>query len=389
MVIEPRIRNNLCLNAHPLGCREQVKLQIRYALAHRPPSGPRRALVIGSSNGYGLAARIVAAFGSRAATVGVSYEKAPEPNRTATAGWYNERAFTLMAREDGLEAWSVNGDAFGAPVKEETVDILRRLGPVDLVIYSIAAPRRADPVTGELYTSALKPVGGRFVSKTVDFLTGVVSEVSADPATDEEVRATVKVMGGEDWQLWMERLLGEGLLARGATTVAFSYVGPEVTSAIYRNGTVGKAKEHLERTAAVVTRILEAVGGRALVSVNKALVTRASAVIPAVPLYTSLLYRVMKRKGLHEGCVEQMVRLYRDHLYSGRALDLDAEGRLRLDDWEMREDVQREVAELWERASTANVRELSDLEGFRSEFLRHHGFGMGGVDYAADVSTEL
>lgn len=389
MVIEPRIRNNVCLTAHPLGCREQVKLQVRYALAQRPPSGPRTALVIGSSNGYGLAARIVAAFGCRADTVGVSYEKAPEPNRTATAGWYNERALTHLAREDGLDARSVNGDAFGTPVKDETVGILRRVGPVDLVIYSIAAPRRADPVTGELYTSALKPVAERFVSKTVDFLTGVVSEVTADPAAEDEIRATVKVMGGEDWQLWMERLVAEGLLAPGATTVAFSYVGPEVTSAIYRNGTVGRAKEHLERTASAITHALGVVGGRALVSVNKALVTRASAVIPAVPLYTSLLYRVMKRKGLHEGCIEQMVRLFRDHLYSGRPLVLDPEGRLRLDDWEMREDVQSEVAELWERATTANVRELSDLEGFRSEFLRHHGFGMAGVDYAADVSTEL
>jgi enoyl-[acyl-carrier protein] reductase / trans-2-enoyl-CoA reductase (NAD+) len=389
MVIEPRIRNNVCLTAHPLGCREQVRLQIRYALAHRPAAGPHRALVIGSSNGYGLAARIVAAFGSRAATVGVAYEKAPEPNRTATAGWYNETAFTQMAREDGLEAWSVNGDAFGAPVKDEVVGILAKLGPVDLVIYSIAAPRRADPVTGELYTSALKPIGSRFVSKTVDFLTGEVTEVSAEPASEDEIAGTVKVMGGEDWQLWMERLLAEGLLAPGALTVAFSYIGPEVTQDIYRNGTVGRAKEHLERTASAITAALRPVGGRAVVSVNKALVTRASAVIPAVPLYTSLLYRVMKRKRLHEGCIEQMVRLYRDHLYSGKPLALDAEGRLRLDDWEMRDDVQREVADLWKQATTENVARIADLEGFREEFLRHHGFGMSGIDYAADVSTAL
>jgi enoyl-[acyl-carrier protein] reductase/trans-2-enoyl-CoA reductase (NAD+) len=283
----------------------------------------------------------------------------------------------------------VNGDAFSPAVKDEVIGALRRLGPVDLVVYSIAAPRRADPVTGELFTSTLKPVGERFVSKTVDFLTGEVSQVSSEPATEEEVRATVKVMGGEDWQLWIERLLAEELLAPRALTVAFSYVGPEVTNAIYRNGTVGKAKEHLERTAAAITAVLEPVRGRALVSVNKALVTRASAVIPAVPLYTSLLYRVMKRKDLHEGCIEQMVRLFRDRLYSGVPLELDEEGRIRLDDWEMREDVQREVRDLWDRVTTDNVASLADLEGFREEFLRHHGFGMAGVDYAADVPTEL
>ena len=389
MVIEPRIRNNFCLNAHPLGCREQVLQQVKYAQSHKPPAGPRRVLIIGSSNGYGLAARIVAAFGSRAATYGVSYEKPPEPARTATSGWYNERAFLQLAHADGLGAWSVNGDAFTIAVKDEIVTMVRNTGgPLDLVVYSIAAPRRADPVTGELYTSTLKPIGRRYVSKSVDFLTGNVTEVSSDPATEEEVRHTVKVMGGEDWFLWMELLRDEGLLAQGATTVAFSYVGPSLTHEIYRNGTVGRAKEDLEHTARTITKALESVGGRAHVSVNKALVTRASAVIPAVPLYTSLLYKVMKRKGLHEGCIEQMVRLFRDHLYSGKPLQLDSAGRIRLDDWEMREDVQHEVAELWGKVTTQNIGQLADLEGFREEFLRHHGFGMPGVDYSQDVETD-
>lgn len=389
MVIEPRIRNNFCLNAHPLGCREQVRLQVKYAKAHRPAAGPKRVLVVGSSNGYGLAARIVAGFGSGAATYGVSYEKPPEPTRTATAGWYNERAFMQMAHAEGLGAWSVNGDAFTSAVKDEIVGMVRSSGgPLDLVVYSIAAPRRADPVTGELYTSTLKPIGRRYVSKSVDFLTGQVTEVSSDPATEEEVRHTVKVMGGEDWFLWMELLRDEGLLAPGATTVAFSYIGPDLTHEIYRNGTVGRAKEDLEHTAKTITKALESVGGRALVSVNKALVTRASAVIPAVPLYTSLLYKVMKRKGLHEGCIQQMVRLYRDHLYGGKPLALDEAGRLRLDDWEMREDVQREVAEVWAKVTTENIAEYADLEGFREEFLRHHGFGMAGVDYTQDIETD-
>lgn len=389
MVIEPRIRNNFFLNAHPVGCREQVLEQIRYARKHRPPLHPKRVLVVGSSNGYGLAARIVAAFSCGAATYGVSYEKPPEPTRTATAGWYNERAFQQLAHAEGLGAWSVNGDAFTAAVKDQIVNMVRGGGgPLDLVVYSIAAPRRSDPVTGELYTSTLKPIGRRYVSKSVDFLTGQVTEVSSDPATEEEVRHTVKVMGGEDWFLWMELLRDEGLLAPGAITVAFSYVGPELTHEIYRNGTVGRAKEDLEHTARTITKALESVGGRAVVSVNKALVTRASAVIPAVPLYTSLLYKVMKRKGLHEGCIEQMVRLYRDHLYSGKPLSLDSSGRIRLDDWEMREDVQREVKDLWDKVTTENIGELADLVGFREEFLRHHGFGMPGVDYSQDVETD-
>jgi enoyl-[acyl-carrier protein] reductase/trans-2-enoyl-CoA reductase (NAD+) len=388
MLIEPRIRNNFCLNAHPIGCREQVRHQIRYALEHAPARGPRRVLVIGSSNGYGLAARIVAGFGCRAATYGVSFEKPPEPNRTATAGWYNERAFTQLARAEGLVAQGVNGDAFTVAVKDEILALVRAGGPLDLVVYSIAAPRRADPVTGELYTSALKPIGHRYVAKSVDFQSGKVTQVATEPANEQEVRHTVKVMGGEDWFLWMELLRDEGLLAQGALSVAFSYIGPEVTHQIYRNGTVGRAKEDLERTAATITRALESVGGRAVVSVNKALVTRASAVIPAVPLYTSLLYRVMKRKGLHEGCIEQMVRLYRDHLYADRPPVLDEAGRIRLDDWEMRPDVQSEVAELWERVTTENIGELADLEGFREEFLRHHGFAMASVDYALEVETD-
>ncbi len=397
MIVEPKIRNNVCLTAHPLGCARQVEDQIDYVLsrgaARSSTGGPRRALIVGSSNGYGLAARIVAAYAFRAATVGVAFERPGGSadggrDKLGTAGWYNDQGFLKRAARDGLQAWSINGDAFSREIKTQAISLVRRnLGPVDLLVYSIASPRRLDPATGTLHSSVIKPIGRPFVSKTLDFQTGVVSEISAEPASSQqEIDDTVKVMGGEDWRLWVEALADEGLLAKGATTLAFSYIGPAFTAPIYRDGTIGRAKEHLEATARTLQGSLSASGGRALVSVNKALVTRASAVIPAVPLYIALLYRVMKDKGLHEACIHQMDRLFRDHLQADAPLATDPEGRLRMDDLEMREDVQSEVTRRWNRAETGNIMELADVAGFREEFLKYHGFGVEGIDYSAEVA---
>lgn len=388
IVIEPRIRNNICITAHPQGCAAQVRAQVHYVKSRGSLKSPARVLVIGASNGYGLAARIVSAFGSGAATVGVAYERPGAPHRSATAGWYNSEAFQLEAERAGIPAWNINGDAFTEAVKAETVERIKAdLGEVDFVVYSIAAPRRIDPATGDLYSSVIKPIGRPFTGRGVDFLTGNLAEMTAEPATEEEVTQTVKVMGGEDWQLWITRLLQERTLANGALTIALSYIGPEMTRAIYRDGTIGRAKADLEQTAKQLDALIKPCQGRALISVNKALVTRASAVIPGVSLYTSLLYKAMKARGLHEGCIHQMDRLYRDFLFSGHEPPLDSEGRIRLDDWEMRPDVQRAVAEAWEKVTTENLAQHADLKGFREEFLRHHGFGMPGIDYSKPVDS--
>ncbi len=386
MIILPKIRQNICLTAHPAGCREQVREQIAYVQGQPPVEGPKRVLVVGSSNGYGLAARIVSAFSCGAATAGVFLERPGAESRTATVGWYNNIALEQEAHAAGLVAFSVNGDAFSPDVKTETIQRIHdEMGPVDCVIYSIAAPRRIDPKTGQIYSSVVKPIGQRFSGKTVDIKTGALSEVVAEPATEDEIAETVKVMGGEDWMDWIAALHDEKVLARGAVTAALSYVGPAFTAPIYRDGTIGRAKEHLEATAEKIQSRFEHMDLRAVVSVNKALVTRASAVIPSVTLYISLLYAVMKRKELHEGCIEQMYRLYRDYLFAADPKPLDPGGRIRLDDWEMREDVQREVAELWQQVIEDPIRKVPEIDGFRHEFLRHHGFEMPGVDYDQDV----
>jgi enoyl-[acyl-carrier protein] reductase/trans-2-enoyl-CoA reductase (NAD+) len=390
MVIEPKIRNNICLNAHPLGCAEQVKAQINYIKAQDRIKSPKRVLVIGASNGYGLAARIASTFSSGASTIGVGYERPGTKTRTGTAGWYNIESFKREAEKEGCKAWNINGDAFSKEVKSEVSAIIKNdLRAVDLLIYSIAAPRRIDPETGEIYSSVIKPISAKYTSKTVDFVSGEVREITAEAATEEEIAQTVKVMGGEDWGLWVKALREAGQLAENFITVAFSYIGPTFTNAIYRHGTIGRAKTHLEKSAAEIDKLVAPLGGRSIISVNKALVTRASAVIPAVPLYISLLYKVMKAKKLHEGCIHQMYRLYHDHLFTGGALRTDDKGRIRLDDWEMREDVQKEVARLWEMVTTENVSRLSDIDGFREEFLRHHGFGMPGVDYGKDIRPDI
>jgi enoyl-[acyl-carrier protein] reductase/trans-2-enoyl-CoA reductase (NAD+) len=390
MIITPRIRQNICTNAHPLGCAAQVRTQINYVRSRGKIIGPKKVLVIGASNGYGLAARIVSAFASDAASIGLAFEKPGTEKRTATAGWYNIQAFKQEADKAGLPAWNANGNAFEEDTKCQIMEIVKNdLGRIDFLVYSIAAPRRVDPVTGEIFSSVIKPIGKPFTAKTVDFQTGVVSDVTAEPASEEEIVHTVKVMGGEDWMLWIEKLLGHDLLAPGFKTIAFSYIGSEQTRALYRDGTIGAAKKDLEQKAEDINRLLTPIGGQALISINKALITRASAVIPAVPLYIALLYRVMKAKKLHEGCIQQMYRLYHDCLFGENPLQTDAEGRIRLDDWEMRPDVQNEIRALWQQVDQENIGQLADIRGLREEFLRHHGFAMPGIDYAQDVRPDV
>lgn len=390
MIIQPKIRGFICTTAHPDGCAKHVEEQIRYVRSKPPIDGPKKVLVLGASTGFGLATRIAAAFGCGAGTLGVFFERPAEGKRTATAGWYNTAAFTRAAREAGLYAENINGDAFSDAIKQQAIETIRRdLGQVDLVVYSLAAPRRTDPRTGAVYTSVLKPVGKPFSGKTADVNTGQVTEVTLEPATEEEIHGTVRVMGGEDWKLWMDALREAGVLADGAKTVAYSYIGPAVTRAIYRDGTIGRAKDDLERTAREIDAGLQPIGGRAFVSVNKALVTQASSAIPVVPLYISLLFKVMKEKGVHEGTIEQIYRLLAERLYTGGDVPVDEEGRIRIDDLELREDVQREVAERWERVNTDNLPDLSDIAGYRADFLKLFGFGLPGVDYEADTDPAV
>jgi enoyl-[acyl-carrier protein] reductase/trans-2-enoyl-CoA reductase (NAD+) len=387
MIIEPRMRGFICLTAHPDGCAKNVKNQIDYVKSKGKIDGAKKVLVIGASTGFGLASRITSAFGCDAATVGVFFEKEPSEGKTATPGYYNSAAFEMEAEKAGLYAKSINGDAFSNEIKQQTIDIIKKdLGQVDLVIYSLASPVRMHPVTGVLHRSTLKPIGAKFSNKTVDFHTGNVSEVSIEPANQDDIDNTVVVMGGEDWSMWMNALKDAGVLANDAMTLAYSYIGPEVTEAVYRKGTIGRAKDHLEATAFEITKQLESANCKAYVSVNKALVTQASSAIPVIPLYISLLYKTMKAEGIHEGCIEQMQRLYSDRLYSGNAIPTDEKGRIRIDDWEMRDDVQDQVAKLWKVATTENLSEIGDLAGYKKDFDSLFGFGFEGVDYQADTS---
>ncbi|MDX6189616.1 enoyl-ACP reductase FabV [Flavobacterium sp. Fl-318] len=387
MIIEPRMRGFICLTSHPKGCEQNVKNQIEYIKSKGPIAGAKKVLVIGASTGFGLASRITSAFGSDAATIGVFFEKPPVEGKTASPGWYNSAAFETEAHNAGLYAKSINGDAFSNEIKRQTLDLIKAdLGQVDLVIYSLASPVRLHPVTGVLHRSVLKPIGQTFTNKTVDFHTGNVTEVSIAPANDDDIENTVAVMGGEDWTMWMDALKEENLLAEGATTVAYSYIGPSLTEAVYRKGTIGRAKDHLEATAFSITESLKSVGGKAYVSVNKALVTQASSAIPVIPLYISLLYKIMKEEGIHEGCIEQIQRLFQDRLYSGSAVPTDDKGRIRIDDWEMREDVQAKVAKLWLEATTESLPGIGDLAGYKNDFLNLFGFEFAGVDYKADAN---
>ncbi len=391
MIIKPKVRGFVCVTAHPQGCARHVEEQIRYIKDKGPVAGgPRNVLVIGASTGYGLASRITAAFGSGAATFGVFFERPASRNGTASAGWYNSAAFEQAARAEGLYAGSINGDAFSDELKAQTIQrISEEMGPIDLVIYSLASPRRTDPETGETYRSTLKPIGEPFTANNLDTDRKQVKPVTIEAATDEEIEATVKVMGGEDWQRWMDQLAAAGVLAEGCCSVAYDYVGPEVTWPVYHHGTIGRAKEHLRLTASQLNERLQASGGSAFISVNKAVVTQASSAIPVVPLYISILFRVMKAAGLHEDCIQQIDRLFRDRLYTDGERQLDEEGRVRLDDWEMKPEVQQEVKDLWGQVTTENIDELTDFAGYQENFLKLFGFGLPGVDYEAETDPDV
>lgn len=387
MIISPRIRNNICLTAHPSGCAAEVKRQIDYVKSKGPVDGTKSALIIGSSTGYGLSCRIAAAFGCGASTVGVFFEKEGTETKTGTPGYYNSKSFDAEAEAAGLYSKSINGDAFSNELKQKAIKAIKEgPGKVDLVIYSLASGVRVDPADGVMYRSTLKPIGTHYKSRALDTMSGSIISMEIEPAEPEEISNTVKVMGGEDWQLWIDALLEADVLEQGVKTSAFSYIGPDVTRPIYRNGTIGEAKKDLEASGDRINSLLaEKLGGSAFTSVNKALVTRAAAVIPAISLYISILFKVMKDKGLHEGCIEQMDRFFRG-MYGGD-LEVDAEGRVRMDDWEMREDVQSAVDEIWEKATDENIEELSDLRGYHSDFMNMHGFEVPGVNYDEDVAT--
>jgi enoyl-[acyl-carrier protein] reductase / trans-2-enoyl-CoA reductase (NAD+) len=390
MIVAPKIRGFICTTAHPEGCAKHVAEQIAVVKSRGTiTNGPKKVLVIGSSTGYGLSSRIAAAFGCGAATMGVFFERPGEADRTATAGWYNTAAFEKEALAAGIYARSFNGDAFFAGMKEIVIEAIKAdLGQVDCVIYSLASPRRTHPTTGTVYSSVLKPIGQSYTQKNLNTGTGAVNEVTLPAAEGDDVANTVAVMGGEDWEMWLRALSEAGVLAQGVQTVAYSYIGPELTWPIYKNGTIGKAKEDLERVQRELDGLLAPLQGKAWVSVNKALVTQASSAIPVVPLYISLLYKVMKAEGSHEDTIEQMDRLFRERLYNGNPQP-DEAGRIRLDDWEMKPAVQSLVAERWQTVNTENFSEYGDFAGYQSSFLRLFGFGLAGVDYAADTDTAV
>ena len=410
MVIKPRVRGFICVTTHPVGCDAAVKQQIDYIQAKpKIVNGPKKVLVLGASTGYGLAARITAAFGSGAATLGVFFERPGTESKPGTAGWYNSAAFHKYAGQAGLYAKSVNGDAFSDEVKAKVIELIKQdLGQVDQVVYSLAAPRRKHPRTGEVISSTLKPIGAPITLRGLDTDKERITETTIEPATPEEIAGTVAVMGGEDWQMWIDALLEAGVLADGATTTAFTYVGEEITQAIYWNGSIGAAKKDLDNKVLGLREKLEKIGGDARVSVLKAVVTQASSAIPTMPLYLSLLFKVMKAKGTHEGCIEQLDTLY-DILYGGKAEGtaaerlrhdlvtdggrkvelIDADGRLRADYKEMAPEVQGEVVALWPQVTDDNLYQISDLAGYKADFLRLFGFGVEGVDYDADVATDV
>jgi enoyl-[acyl-carrier protein] reductase/trans-2-enoyl-CoA reductase (NAD+) len=392
MIIKPKVRGFVCVTAHPTGCAAHIQQQIDYVKSKGPiKAGPKKVLVIGASTGFGLSSRITAAFGAGAATLGIFFERPSEEGRSATPGWYNTIAFTQAARAAGLYAHNLNGDAFSDDMKKQALEVIKRdLGQVDLVVYSLASPRRVHPKTGVVHKSTLQPIGAPYTNKTVDTDKGVVSEVTIQPADEAGIADTVAVMGGEDWEMWMDALLGANLIAPGATAISYSYIGPVHTWPIYKDGTIGRAKIDLERAAKAIDAKLKAHGnGRAFISVNKALVTQASSAIPVVPLYISILYKVMKAKGTHEGCIEQMQRLFATQLYNSAAPKFDNEGRVRIDDLEMRPEIQDAISVIWPQATTENLEQLTDIAGYRTEFLKMFGFGLAGVNYDAEVEPHL
>jgi enoyl-[acyl-carrier protein] reductase/trans-2-enoyl-CoA reductase (NAD+) len=390
MIVAPKIRGFICTTAHPTGCAKHVANQIAIVKNRGPISNaPKKVLVIGASTGYGLASRIATAFGGGAATIGVFFERGAEGDRTATAGWYNTAAFEHEAAAAGLYARSFNGDAFSDELKKTVVEAVKQdFGQVDCVVYSLASPRRQHPRNGEVFKSVLKPIGQTYSNKNLNTTNGQVNEVTIESANDEEIAHTIAVMGGEDWEMWMDALQEAGALAPGVRTLAYSYIGPSLTWPIYKNGTIGRAKEDLERAQRHIEAKLAPLGGKAWVSVNKALVTQASSAIPVVPLYISILYKAMKAAGNHEECAEQMDRLFRERLNSPTPA-VDGAGRIRLDDWEMADDLQNLIAERWSTVTTENLAELADFAGYQESFQRLFGFGLAGVDYSADVDVQV
>ena len=392
MIVAPKILNNICTTAHPLGCRKEVENQINYVKSKgKIKSNVKNALILGSSGGYGLASRIAIAYGLGAKTMGVSLEKAATERRTATPGWYNNMAFSEFAKRDGIEELSLNLDAFLNASKEEVIKEAKKFfdGKIDLFIYSLAAPVRTDEKTGTLYRSALKPIGKKYEGMGIDFMTEELLNVSIEPANDDDIKNTVKVMGGEDWELWTNALLEADMLAENAINIAYSYIGPEITKAVYREGTIGRAKDDIENTAHRLDKEMQKkINGHAYISVNKAVVTRASSVIPTVPLYIGILFKIMRNKGLHEGCIEQMYRMLEEKLLSGNGVIVDDKNRIRLDDLELRDDVQKEVSDIWAKLNKENIKELVDMSLFRKDYMNMHGFEMDGVDYSKDVDIE-
>ena len=394
MVIHPKVRGFICITAHPVGCEQNVREQIGITKAKvGAAAGPKRVLVVGASTGYGLASRVTAAFGYGAATLGVFFEKPSTEAKPGTAGWYNSAAFDKLAKQAGLYARSINGDAFSHETRARAIEVIKNEmgGPIDLVIYSLASPVRKLPDSGEVMRSSLKTIGQPFTASSVDTNKDAVVQVTVEPATEQEIKDTVAVMGGEDWALWIDALSKAGVLADNATTVAYSYVGTEITWPIYWHGTIGQAKQHLDNTAHELNQRFAAQKLHAYVGVMKSVVTQASSAIPVIPLYVSMVFRIMKEKGLHEGTIEQANRLFHDFLYraDGTAPATDEEGRLRLDDWELRDDVQQACKALWPQVSTENLWEKTDYAGYKHEFLRLFGFDRKDVDYNADVNPDV
>lgn len=389
MIIEPKIRGFICTTAHPIGCAAHVREQIEYVKQHSLADGPKRVLVIGSSSGYGLASRIEAAFGAGASTIGVFFERPGTEKKPGTAGWYNTAAFERYAREAGLYTRSLNGDAFSSEAKQKVIDLIKEdLGQVDLVVYSLASPVRKMPDTGEVVRSVLKPIGEPFRANAIDTNRDVVVEAQIEPADEAEIEATVKVMGGQDWKLWIDALEQADLLANGCQSVAYSYIGTDITWPIYWHGTLGRAKQDLDRAAREIDARMRQRAGRACVAMLKSVVTQASAAIPVMPLYLSIAMKVMKDRGLHEGCIEQINRLFLTGLY-GDGAEVDNESRLRMDDWELRDDIQAACRDLWPSVTTENLFALTDYASYKTEFLKLFGFGLDGVDYHAEVDPKV
>ncbi len=388
MIVEPKVKGFICTTAHPIGCRENVSRQIAYIKKQGAIKGPKKVLVIGASTGYGLASRITAAFGCKAATIGVMFEKESNGKRTATPGWYNTKSFEEFAAAEGLYAKSVNGDAFSKEIKEQVIAMIKKdLGSIDMVIYSLASPRRT-VADGTTYHSILKTTDHDFTNKSWNLSNNTISEATITPANQEEIDATIKVMGGEDWIDWISALNEAEVLEQGTVTVAYSYIGPELTYPVYKNGTIGRAKKHLQDSAQEINKKFSNKRLHACISVNKALVTQASSAIPIVPLYFAILYKIMKQKNLHEGCIEQIGRLFQDKLYGvcdQDAAKTDNEGRIRMDDWEMRDDVQQETMEVWDKVNSDNILEIADVEGYWEDFYHMFGFRFDTVDYSQDV----